>query len=298
MPGLKEVRIRIASVKSTQQITNAMKMVAASKFRKAQMAIVKLRPYAAKLKEIMQNLSSSMNDSSENIYTRERDPENNLLVVITSNRGLCGGFNSNIIKTTLNLLFTTYAEQQQKGNVSLITIGRKASEYFRKRGYKILGSHDDMFDHLIFENIAPLAEQLMKAFADKKYDRIQIVYNQFKNAAVQRVVIEQYLPILPLMPDPKVPTEKHLIKANYIFEPDQETIIHLLIPKSLRIQLYKSILDSFASEQGARMTAMQQATDNARELLRALQISYNKARQYAITKELLEIVAGAEALKG
>jgi len=143
-----------------------------------------------------------------------------------------------------------------------------------------------------------LAEQLMKAFADKKYDRIQIVYNQFKNAAVQRVVIEQYLPILPLMPDPKVPTEKHLIKANYIFEPDQETIIHLLIPKSLRIQLYKSILDSFASEQGARMTAMQQATDNARELLRALQISYNKARQYAITKELLEIVAGAEALKG
>jgi len=275
-----------------------MKMVAASKFRKAQMAIVKLRPYAAKLKEIMQNLSSSMNDSSENIYTRERDPENILLVVITSNRGLCGGFNSNIIKTTLNLLFTTYAEQQQKGNVSLITIGRKASEYFRKRGYKILGSHDDMFDHLIFENIAPLAEQLMKAFADKKYDRIQIVYNQFKNAAVQRVVIEQYLPILPLMPDPKVPTEKHLIKANYIFEPDQETIIHLLIPKSLRIQLYKSILDSFASEQGARMTAMQQATDNARELLRALQISYNKARQYAITKELLEIVAGAEALKG
>jgi F-type H+-transporting ATPase subunit gamma len=298
MPGLKEVRIRIASVKSTQQITNAMKMVAASKFRKAQMAIVKLRPYAAKLKEIMQNLSSSMNDSSENIYTRERDPENILLVVITSNRGLCGGFNSNIIKTTLNLLFTTYAEQQQKGNVSLITIGRKASEYFRKRGYKILGSHDDMFDHLIFENIAHLAEQLMKAFADKKYDRIQIVYNQFKNAAVQRVVIEQYLPILPLMPDPKVPTEKHLIKANYIFEPDQETIIHLLIPKSLRIQLYKSILDSFASEQGARMTAMQQATDNARELLRALQISYNKARQYAITKELLEIVAGAEALKG
>jgi F-type H+-transporting ATPase subunit gamma len=298
MPGLKEVRVRIASVKSTQQITNAMKMVAASKFRKAQMAIVKLRPYAAKLKEIMQNLSFSMNDSNENVYTRERDPENILLVVITSNRGLCGGFNANIIKATLNLFLTTYAEQQQKGNVSLITIGRKASEYFRKRGYKMLGSYDDLFDRLTFENISPLAEQLMKAFADKKYDRIQIVYNQFKNSAVQRLVIEQYLPILPLVPDPKAPTEKHLIKANYIFEPDQETIIQLLIPKSLRIQLYKSILDSFASEQGARMTAMQQATDNARELLRALQISYNKARQYSITKELLEIVAGAEALKG
>ena len=298
MPGLKEVRVRIASVKSTQQITNAMKMVAASKFRKAQMAIVKLRPYAAKLKEIMQNLSFSMNDSNENVYTRERDPENILLVVITSNRGLCGGFNANIIKATLNLFLTTYAEQQQKGNVSLITIGRKASEYFRKRGYKMLGSYDDLFDRLTFENISLLAEQLMKAFTDKKYDRIQIVYNQFKNAAVQRLVIEQYLPILPLVPDPKAPTEKHLIKANYIFEPDQETIIQLLIPKSLRIQLYKSILDSFASEQGARMTAMQQATDNARELLRALQISYNKARQYSITKELLEIVAGAEALKG
>jgi F-type H+-transporting ATPase subunit gamma len=298
MPGLKEVRIRIASVKSTQQITNAMKMVAASKLRRAQNAIIRLRPYAAKLNEIMQNLSSSMNDSNENIYARERNPENILLVVITSNRGLCGGFNSNIIKATLNLLLTTYAEQHKRGNVSLITIGRKASEYFRKRGYKMLGSYDDLFDRLTFENISLLAEQLMKAFTDKKYDRIQIVYNQFKNAAVQRLVIEQYLPILPLVPDPKAPTEKHLIKANYIFEPDQETIIQLLIPKSLRIQLYKSILDSFASEQGARMTAMQQATDNARELLRALQISYNKARQYSITKELLEIVAGAEALKG
>lgn len=298
MPGLKEVRIRIASVKSTQQITNAMKMVAASKLRKAQMAIVRLRPYAAKLNEIMQNLSSSMGDSGESIYTKARNPEKILLVVITSNRGLCGGFNSNVIKATLNILNTTYAEQLKKGNVSLITIGRKASEYFRKRGYNVVESHDDLFDRLTFDNVSPLAEQLMKAFAGKKYDRVQLVYNQFKNAAVQRLVIEQYLPIVPLAPDPKAPTEKHLIKANYIFEPDQETIIQLLIPKSLRIQLYKSLLDSFASEQGARMTAMQKATENARELLRALQISYNKARQYSITKELLEIVAGAEALKG
>jgi len=298
MPGLKEVRIRIASVKSTQQITNAMKMVAASKLRKAQMAIVRLRPYAAKLNEIMQNLSSSMGDSGESVYTKARNPEKILLVVITSNRGLCGGFNSNIIKATLNLLSTSYAEQLKKGNVSLITIGRKATEYFRKRGYNMVESHDDLFNRLTFDNVSPLAEQLMKAFAGKQYDRIQLVYNQFKNAAVQRLVIEQYLPIIPLAPDPKVPTEKHKIKANYIFEPDQETIIQLLIPKSLRIQLYKSLLDSFASEQGARMTAMHQATDNAKELLRALQISYNKARQYSITKELLEIVAGAEALKG
>ena len=298
MPGLKEVRIRIASVKSTQQITNAMKMVAASKLRRAQLAIIRLRPYAAKLNEIMQNLSSSISDSGESIYTMERNPDNILLVVFTSNRGLCGGFNSNIIKTTLNLLTTTYAVQQQKGTVSLITIGRKGSEYFRKRGYKVVESHDELFDRLTFENISPLAEQLMKAFAEKKYDRIQIIYNQFKNAAVQRLVIEQYLPILPPVPDPKASAAMHTKNANYIFEPDQETIIQLLIPKSLRIQLYKSILDSFASEQGARMTAMQQATDNARELLRALQISYNKARQQSITKELLEIVAGAEALKG
>lgn len=298
MPGLKEVRSRIASVKSTQQITNAMKMVAASKLRKAQMAIIKLRPYAAKLHEIMQDLSASMNDPGESIYTQERTPENILLIVINSNRGLCGGFNSNVIKATLNLLSTTYNEQQRMGNVSLITIGRKASEYFRKRKYNVVGSHDDLFDHLTFENVSSLAEQLMKTFADKKVDRIQIVYNQFKNAAVQRLVIDQYLPILPVSLDFSAPAVKHLKHADYIFEPDRNTIIQQLIPKSLRIQLYKSVLDSFASEQGARMTAMHQATENAKELLRALRISYNKARQYSITKELLEIVAGAEALKG
>jgi len=297
MPGLKEVRTRIASVKSTQQITNAMKMVAASKLRKAQMGIIKLRPYAAKLHEIMQNLSASADSSNDSVYTHERNPENILIIVITSNRGLCGGFNSNIIKATLNLLATTYEEQLRKGKVNLITIGRKGTEFFRKRGYKVLESHDDLFDRLTFENISPLAEQLMKAFADKKYDQIQIVYNQFKNAAVQRLVVEQYLPIVPVKIDPSVSTIQKK-QADYIFEPDQGTILQLLIPKSLRIQLYKSLLDSFASEQGARMTAMQQATDNARELLRALQISYNKARQYSITKELLEIVAGAEALKG
>lgn len=298
MAGLKEVRIRLASVKSTQQITNAMKMVAASKLRKAQMAIIRLRPYAAKLNEIMQDLSSSISDSGESVYTKERNPEKILLVVITSNRGLCGGFNSNIIKATLNLLATTFAGQQQKGNVSLITIGRKATEYFRKRGYKVVESHDNLFDRLTFDNISPLAEQMMKSFADKQYDRIQIIYSQFKNAAVQRPVIESYLPILPPAPDPGALKTIHSKNENYIFEPDRDTLIQQLIPKSLRIQLYKSILDSFASEQGARMTAMHKATENARELLRSLQISYNKARQQSITKELLEIVAGAEALKG
>jgi F-type H+-transporting ATPase subunit gamma len=298
MPGLKEVRVRIASVKSTQQITNAMKMVAASKLRKAQLAIIKLRPYAAKLTEIMQNLSASLSDSGESPFTRVRNPEKILLIVITSNRGLCGGFNSNIIKETTKLLATSYAEQNRKGNVSLITIGRKGSEFFNKRGYNVIETHDDLFDQLTFENCNPLSGKLMEEFAVKKYDRIQIIYNQFKNAAVQRLVVEQFLPILPLASNSLTKDTMHVKHADYIFEPDQETIILQLIPKSLRIQLYKSLLDSFASEQGARMTAMQQATDNARELLRALQISYNKARQYSITKELLEIVAGAEALKG
>jgi F-type H+-transporting ATPase subunit gamma len=298
MPGLKEVRIRIASVKSTQQITNAMKMVAASKLRKAQTAILKLRPYSAKLGEIMQNLSGSAGDSGESPYTRQRSPENILLIVVTSNRGLCGGFNSNIIKATLNLLSTTYAVQQGKGNVSLITIGRKGSEFFRKRSFRVVESHDDLFDRLTFENVSLLAEQLMKAYAGKQYDRIQIIYNQFKNAAVQRLLTEQFLPVVPSAQGPataKSPAKKN---PDYIFEPDQATILNLLIPKSLRIQLYKALLDSFASEQGARMTAMNKATENAKELLKALQISYNKARQNAITKELLEIVAGAEALKG
>jgi F-type H+-transporting ATPase subunit gamma len=297
MPGLKEVRIRIASVKSTQQITNAMKMVAASKLRKAQTAIIKLRPYAAKLTDIMQNLSSSLGDTGDSPYTKVRTPENILLIVVTSNRGLCGGFNSNILKASVNLLNTEYSEQLRKGTVSLITIGKKGTEYFRKRGYNVIESQDSLFDHLSFDNVVPLAEGLMKDYESKKFDRIQIVYNQFKNAAVQRLVIEQYLPILPASPSAKA-SSKPAVTADYIFEPNQETIVQQLIPKSLRIQLYKAILDSFASEHGARMTAMQKATDNARELLKALQGSYNKARQHAITKELLEIVAGAEALKG
>jgi len=303
MAGLKEVRIRITSVRSTQQITNAMKMVAASKLRKSQSAIMKLRPYAAKLQEILQNLSSSIDDSAESCYSKQRDPKKILLVVISSNRGLCGAFNSNVMKMAVNLNATTYDQQFSRNNVSFITIGRKASEYFRKRKYNVTESHDDLFDKLTFDNASVLAEKLMKSFASKEYDRIDLVYNQFKNAAVQRLIVEQYLPVAPSpesLSSPKQPGSPHGMKVepDYIFEPDKETIVRELIPKTLRIQLFKAVLDSFASEQGARMTAMQKATENAKDLLRDLNISYNKARQNAITNAILEIVSGAEALKG
>jgi F-type H+-transporting ATPase subunit gamma len=296
MAGLKEVRIRIASVKSTQQITNAMKMVAASKLRKAQTAIIKLRPYAAKLREILQNLSATIDSADENIFSQERKAEKVLLVVIASNRGLCGAFNSNIIKMGVALTTTTYHEQFARNNVSFITIGRKATEYFRKRKYNVIESHDELFDQLTFANASILAEKLMKSFAGKDFDRIDLIYNEFKNAAVQRLIVEQYLPISPPGTAAKVPVLK--VESDYIFEPDKETIVRELIPKTLRIQLFKAALDSYASEQGARMTAMNKATENAKDLLRDLNISYNKARQNAITNAILEIVSGAEALKG
>jgi len=296
MAGLKEVRIRIASVKSTQQITNAMKMVAASKLRKAQTAIIKLRPYAAKMREILQNLSTSIENSDENIFSQERKPEKILLIVIASNRGLCGAFNSNIIKMALGLTATKYQQQFAANNVSFITIGRKATEFFRKRKFNVIESHDELFDQLTFANASILAERVMKGFAEREFDRVDLIYNQFKNAAVQRLIVEQYLPITP----PEVVASAPVVKTelDYIFEPDKETIVRELIPKTLRIQLFKSVLDSFASEQGARMTAMQKATENAKDLLRVLNISYNKARQNAITNAILEIVSGAEALKG
>jgi F-type H+-transporting ATPase subunit gamma len=296
MPGLKEVRIRIASVKSTQQITNAMKMVAASKLRKAQTAILRLRPYAGKLKEILQNLSSSIGDSSENLYTKQRDPKKVLLVVISSNRGLCGGFNSNIIKAAQMLMEEKYNFRDGASELSMICIGRKVSEYFSKRKYKVAGTYDDLVDRVSYEKTVELADHLMKSFREKEYDIIHIIYNQFKNAAVQRLMTEVYLPIQPAAEAGVSATKSK--QADYIFEPSKEVIIQELIPKSLRIHLYQAILDSYASEQGARMTAMQQATDNAQEIIRMLQISYNKARQDAITRQLLEIVAGAEALKG
>ncbi|NVO21279.1 MAG: ATP synthase F1 subunit gamma [Bacteroidetes bacterium] len=295
MPSLKEVRIRIASVKSTQQITSAMKMVAASKLRRAQNAILKLRPYAAKLKEILQNLSASVDSAGENVYARQSKPEKVLIIVLTSNRGLCGAFNSNIIKTAVQLINEKYRPAYENNSLSLMTIGRKGTEFFTKRGYKVIESHDALYDQLTWENVAVIAESLMLSFATNHYDRIDIVYNQFRNAAVQKITVEQFLPIEP--PSSDASTAK-ASQVDYIFEPSQEEIVSELIPKSLKIQFYKALLDSYASEHGARMTAMHQATDNARDLLKELNLQYNKARQASITKEILEIVSGAEALKG
>ena len=296
MAGLKEVRIRIASVKSTEQITNAMKMVAASKLRRAQNSILKLRPYARKLREIMQNLSGSVEDSNESRYAEVRKPDRILLVILTSNRGLCGGFNSNIIKASVKRIHDIYKVQFEHKAVDLITVGKKATEYFSKQDYNVVESWDEIYDSLTFDNVVPLAEKLMQMFAEKRYDRIEIIYNQFKNAAVQQLVEEQYLPV-----EPEEVTDKDDLKkvqADFIFEPDKETILHELIPKTLRIQLFKALLDSYAAEMGARMTAMQKATENAKDILKELRISYNKARQNQITREIIEIVSGAEALNG
>jgi len=294
MPNLKEVRTRIASVKSTQQITSAMKMVAASKLRRAQNAILKLRPYANKMNEILKNLNSSLENGDDSPYSQTREPRKVLLVVIASNRGMCGAFNSNIIKMANTLINEKYAALSHNGNLELICIGRKASEFYKKKNIKVVAVLDQLFDNLTFDNVAPVAEQLMKYFTMGEYDRIELVYNQFKNAAVQRLINEQYLPIAQAEPTAMVKTNG---KADYIFEPSKKEIVEQLIPKSLRIQLYKALLDSFASEQGARMTAMHQATDNASELLKSLTIAYNNARQTAITNEILEIVSGANALK-
>ncbi len=294
MANLKEVRSRIASVKSTQQITSAMKMVAASKLRKAQNAILKMRPYAAKLKDILQNLSASLDADDNNVFARLSKPERILLVVITSNRGLCGAFNTNVLRTASQRIMLDYASQYKSGNVSVVTIGRKATEYFKKRDYTVVSSHDSIFDSLTYENAAVIATSIMDAFASGKYDKVELVYNQFKNAAIQQLIVEQFLPV---EAPPAEITVVSKSNVDYIFLPSKEEIVTELIPRSLRIQFYKSILDSNASEHGARMTAMHQATDNAGELIKALNLSYNKARQAAITNEILEIVSGAEALK-
>ncbi|MBN1339234.1 MAG: ATP synthase F1 subunit gamma [Bacteroidales bacterium] len=296
MSNLKEVRIRIASVKSTQQITSAMKMVAASKLRRAQNAILKLRPYARKLGEILRNLSSGT-DAGPGMgsFADQREVKNVLLVVLSSNRGLCGAFNSNVIRMVNSLTLNEYKTLNEKGRLSIITIGKKATDYYSKRGYNVVDHYDHFWDAISFDSVAGLAEKLMGDFATKKYDRIEIIYNQFKNAAVHDLIREQFLPVLPA--EEKQTGAKHF-QYDYIFEPGREEIILDLIPKSLRMQLYKAVLDSNAAEHGARMTAMHQATDNARELLKELKLTYNKARQAAITNELLEIVSGAEALKG
>jgi F-type H+-transporting ATPase subunit gamma len=294
--SLKEVRIRIESINSTQQITSAMKLVAASKLRRTQNAVQALAPYAAKLREILGNLSSSLENTDEAVYSTVRPVQEVLLVVITSNRGLCGPFNTNVIKAAKAHIEENYREINLKGNLDLITIGKKATDFFRKNKFNVVNVKNDIFDALTFANTTLIAEELMSAFASKKYDKIEIIYNHFKNAGQQVLTVEQYLPIIPLPVAPGVKTGKWL--PNYIFEPEMSVLVRELIPKILKVQLYKTILDSYAAEHGARMTAMAQATENATDLLKQLRLSYNKARQAAITKELLEIVSGAEALRG
>lgn len=296
MANLKEIRIRISSVNSTRQITNAMKMVAASKLRRAQNAILSMRPYAQKLKSIMQDISNDLDDSNEGIYATNRGANKILIVTITSNRGLCGAFNANVVKRAVNLIESKYSEQYKKSNVNLMCIGKKGADGLISAGYKPIDIITDIFGHLSFENSIPIAEELMLLFSDKKYDKIVLIYNQFKNAAVQLLQEEQFLPVVETSENETDSKEES--KANYIFEPGKEEILEALVPKAIKVQLYKALLDSFASEHGARMTAMHQATENADEMLKDLKLTYNKARQASITNEILEIVGGAEALKG
>lgn len=292
MPNLKEVRIRIASVESTKQITSAMKLVSASKLRRAQDAILKMRPYAKKLQEILTNLSSSLENKEENIYGVPREIKKVLIVPIASNRGLCGPFNANVMKATVNHIKSNYSSLANNGDVHIITIGKKTSDFFAKQSIHVVSSHNEIFNSLDFDSASQITEKLMRYYKAGIYDRIDIVYNCFKNAATHVLEIEQFLPVdLSSLDDSNHTTD-------YIFEPGKQQIIFELIPKSLKVQFYKALLDSHAAEHGARMTAMHKATDNAIQLLKDLKLSYNKARQASITKEILEIVSGAEALKG
>ena len=288
MPNLKEIKSRITSVKSTIQITSAMKMVSAAKLKKAQDAIIQLRPYSNKLTEIMSSVSSASEDSSQNKYLEVRDVNKILLVPITSNRGLCGGFNANIIKKTIEI----EKELNSKSKLTILSIGKKSSEFFKKNKYNVHSTHDDVFQDVNYEDVSKIAELILKDFANQKFDKVILVYNQFKNAATQIVMQEDFLPLN------KTQSENSQEAVDYIYEPGKDEILNELIPKSLKTQLFKAILDSNASEHGARMTAMHKATDNATELKNELTLSYNKARQAAITGEILEIVGGAEALNG
>ena len=286
MANLKEIRNRITSVSSTMQITSAMKMVSAAKLKKAQDAITAMRPYAEKLTELLQNLSATLDGDVGGDFTSQREVKKVLVVAITSNRGLCGAFNTNVIKEVKNR-----AEYYKGKQVDVFAIGKKGNDVLSKT-LNVIDNQSAVFDSLTFENVAKIADILTVKFTQGEYDTIELIYNQFKNAATQIVQTEQFLPLAPIK------SEKPVAAADYIFEPSKEEIVLTLIPKSLKTQLYKGIRDSFASEHGARMTAMHKATDNATELRDQLKLTYNKARQAAITNEILEIVGGAEALKG
>jgi len=289
MANLKEIRNRISSVSSTMQITSAMKMVSAAKLKKAQDAITAMRPYSEKLTELLQNLSATLEENAGGKYSEQREVNKVLVVAITSNRGLAGAFNSNIVKEARNLVGNTYAGKQ----VDFMTLGKKGNDILKK-GNTILENNNDIFDNLSFETTSEIAEKLMQLYSEGTYDKIVLVYNSFKNAATQIVMTEQFLPIMPAQNIEEAGTSD----TFYLFEPSKEEIVEALIPKSLKTQLFKALRDSVASEHGARMTAMHKATDNATELRDALKLQYNKARQAAITNEILEIVGGAEALAG
>jgi F-type H+-transporting ATPase subunit gamma len=294
MANLKEIRNRITSVESTMQITSAMKMVSAAKLKRAQDAVTQMRPYSDKLQEILTNLSSSL-DMSENKFASDKEVKNVLILAVTSNRGLCGGFNNNVIKEVNRLAKEDYKD----ANVSVLSVGKKANDAFKRTEYNIKGSYlpshlEELWNDLTFDNVAPNADKIMQAYVDGHIDKVVIVYNHFKNVATQIVRTEQFLPI----EAPEVEESENAAQIDYIFEPSKDEIVEELIPKSLKIQFYSALLDSHAGEHGARMTAMHKATDNASELNKALKLDYNKARQAAITNEILEIVGGAEALNG
>jgi len=290
--ALKEVRNRIKSVQSTQQITKAMKMVSASKLRKAQDAITQIRPYAKKLQEMLSNIVSNAEGNISMNLATVRHVEKVLVIVVTSDRGLCGGYNSNLIKLARQTIKEKYSAQSAKGNAELLPIGKKGYEHFLKNNFKVVDHYWNIFSDISFKNVQRAAKFAMDAFASGQVDAVELVYSEFKNAATQRFVSEQFLPV---MKTEKIKGQK---QQDFIFEPDKDVLIEELMPKILNTQLYKAVLDANASEHGARMTAMDKATENANELLKALKISYNRARQAAITTELTEIVSGAAALQG
>ncbi|MBN1387148.1 MAG: ATP synthase F1 subunit gamma [Bacteroidales bacterium] len=293
MASLKEIRKRISSVKSTRQITSAMKMVAAARLRKAQDKIVKLRPYASKMHELLIGISVRIEESErEQAYSRSSGDEKVLLIVVTSNKGLCGSFNMNVIKESLRIIDEKYYDRYRNGTLKIMTIGKKAFDFFSKRDFLIYEDHSSLFDDLTFDNCSALADKIMDAFLEGEFDRVEFIYNRFRNAANQDLTYENFLPV-------ETDGEKDDIQTeDYIYEPSKEEIIFELIPKTLKIQFYRTVLDSYVAEHGARMTAMHKATDNATELIRDLNLEYHKARQASITNQILEVVNGAKALSG
>jgi len=293
MPNLKEIRTRISSITTTLQVTSAMKMVSSAKLKKAQRSIMQMRPYAAKLEEIVSLISNDCNTEEESPFTKERDPHKILIIIISSDSGLCGAFNSNIIKTALTLADKKYHKQYLSKKVDFFSIGKQGKKILKSRKTPVIEQIDNFFDTLDFEHSQELSKKIVSFFCDKKYDRIELVYNAFKNAASQICTSEQFLPILPAKQDEKEKGNKN--NLDFIFEPSQQEILEDILPRSLKIQFYSALLDSFAAEQGARMTAMSQATDNATDLIKKLNLQFNKARQSAITNEIIEVTSGSMA---